>query len=59
MCGDLWSGKKRAKSLGIIEAANGSGKVISPILGSIFGIIYWYAAFIFFPIFVIPIALLM
>ncbi|WP_179946708.1 MFS transporter [Desulforamulus ferrireducens] len=49
-CGDLWKGKERAKSLGIIEASNGMGKVASPILGSLVGLIAWWAIFFFFPI---------
>lgn len=49
-CGDLWKGKERAKSLGIIEASNGMGKVASPILGALVGLIAWWAIFFFFPI---------
>lgn len=54
LCADLFSGKQRSQSLGTIESSNGLGKVISPILGSAVGLITWYAAFIFFPIIVIP-----
>ncbi|MEG6617100.1 MFS transporter [Peptococcaceae bacterium 1198_IL3148] len=57
LCGDLWRGKERAKSLGVIEASNGMGKVISPILGALIGTIFWYGAFIFFPAVVIPVVL--
>ncbi len=49
-CGDLWKGKERAKSLGVIEFSNGMGKVASPILGSLLGLIAWWAIFFFFPI---------
>ncbi|MEG6511341.1 MFS transporter [Desulforamulus ruminis] len=49
-CGDLWKGKERAKSLGVIEASNGMGKVSSPILGALVGLIAWWAIFFFFPI---------
>jgi ACDE family multidrug resistance protein len=55
LCGDLFSGKQRSQSLGTIESSNGMGKVISPVLGSAIGLITWYAAFIFFPIVVIPV----
>lgn len=48
LCGDLFKGKERSKTLGIIEAANGFGKVISPILGALIGLIIWYATFLFF-----------
>ncbi|GBF32982.1 multidrug and toxin extrusion family efflux pump protein [Desulfocucumis palustris] len=57
LCGDLFQGKERSKTLGIIEAANGFGKVISPILGAAIGLIVWYAVFLFFPLVVIPITL--
>ncbi|ARU63038.1 MFS transporter [Tumebacillus avium] len=50
LAGDIWSGASRAKSLGIIEAANGLGKVLSPILGSLIALLFWYAAFFAFPI---------
>jgi ACDE family multidrug resistance protein len=59
LCGDLFTGQERSKSLGIIEAANGFGKVLSPILGALIGLIAWYATFLFFPIVVIPIVMAM
>ncbi|MHB8157342.1 MAG: MFS transporter [Desulfocucumaceae bacterium] len=57
LCSDLFTGKERSKSLGIIEAANGFGKVLSPILGALIGLIAWYATFLFCPLVVIPIVL--
>ncbi|MFZ5597933.1 MAG: MFS transporter [Bacillota bacterium] len=57
LCGDLFTGKQRSKSLGVIEAANGFGKVVSPILGALIGLIAWYATFFFFPAVIIPIVL--
>ena len=57
LIGDLYSGPGRSKSLGIVEAANGMGKVISPVLGAAIGLITWYAAFLFFPVIVVPIVL--
>ena len=56
LCGDLYKGSERSKSLGIIEAANGLGKVVSPILGSLVGLIAWYATLLFFPLIAVPIA---
>lgn len=50
LAGDIWSGASRAKSLGIIEASNGFGKVLSPILGVLIAFLFWYAAFFAFPI---------
>ncbi len=57
LTGDLFQGQKRSKSLGIVEAANGMGKVLSPVLGAAIGLIAWYAAFIFFPAVVVPVVL--
>ena len=54
LCGDLFTGKWRSRALGIIEAANGFGKVVSPVLGALLGLVTWYAAFLFFPLAVIP-----
>lgn len=47
---DIFIGKARAKALGLIEASNGMGKVLSPILGSLLALITWYAVFFAFPI---------
>ena len=55
LCGDLFKDKERSRSLGSIEASNGLGKVISPVLGAAIGLLAWYAAFIFFPLIVIPV----
>jgi len=57
LCSDLFQGNERSRSLGAIESSNGLGKVISPILGSAIGLIAWYAAFVLFPVFVIPVVL--
>ena len=51
LIGDLFRGGERSRILGIYEASNGLGKVISPILGSILALIVWYSAFFAFPIF--------
>lgn len=54
---DLYDKAERSKALGIIEAANGMGKVLSPILGSIIALITWYAMFFVFPALCLPTAL--
>lgn len=51
LVGDLYKDAEESKALGLIEASNGSGKVISPILGSLLALIVWYAAFFAFPVF--------
>lgn len=51
LAGDLYSGSTESKVLGITEASNGFGKVISPILGAALALMIWYAPFFAFPIF--------
>ena len=51
LVGDLFSGGTQSKALGLVEASNGIGKVISPILGSLFALITWYTPFFAFPVF--------
>ncbi|MCS1350769.1 MFS transporter [Mechercharimyces sp. CAU 1602] len=56
---DLYAANQRSKALGAIEAANGMGKVLSPILGSLIGLISWYALFFAFPLLIFPALLAM
>lgn len=51
LTGDLFKGGKQSKVLGLVEASNGMGKVISPIIGALLALWFWYAAFFAFPIF--------
>lgn len=51
LVGDMYKGGTESQALGLTEAANGTGKVISPIIGSLLALIVWYAAFFAFPIF--------
>ncbi|WP_053956194.1 MFS transporter [Inediibacterium massiliense] len=55
---DMFSSEERSEALGIIEASNGIGKVISPILGSIIALFAWYIIFFSYSFLTIPIALL-
>ncbi len=51
LVGDLYKDGQESQALGLIEASNGAGKVVSPILGSLLALIVWYAAFFAFPVF--------
>jgi MFS transporter, ACDE family, multidrug resistance protein len=51
LAGDLFKGGEQSKVLGLVEASNGFGKVISPIIGALLALIVWYATFFAFPIF--------
>src|SRR5690606_38546402 len=56
LTGDLFQGKERPKAVGILEAANGLGKVISPVAGAALGPLVWFAPFFTYGILAIPIA---
>ncbi len=56
LIGDIFQSEKRSEVLGIIESANGIGKVSSPVLGAAIGLISWIALFFFYAILAIPIA---
>ncbi|MFC4306263.1 MFS transporter [Cohnella boryungensis] len=51
LVGDLYKDGEESQALGLIEASNGAGKVVSPILGSLLALLVWYAAFFAFPAF--------
>lgn len=51
LTGDLFKGAQESKVLGLVEASNGLGKVVSPILGALLALLFWYAVFFAFPIF--------
>ncbi|MBT9259353.1 MAG: MFS transporter [Clostridiales bacterium] len=50
LAGDLVPGPKRVKVLGGLEAANGMGKVLSPLMGAAAALIIWYAPFFLYPV---------
>ncbi|MBX6394813.1 MAG: MFS transporter [Alicyclobacillaceae bacterium] len=54
---DLFQGSARSRALGFNEAANGLGKVISPLLGAWVGSWLWYGAFLLFPVLTVPVIL--
>lgn len=49
LIGDLFRGGEQSRVLGIYEASNGLGKVLSPILGSLLALIIWWSIFFSFP----------
>lgn len=57
LAGDIFAKQQRSKVLGLMEATNGLGKVVSPILGALVGLLAWYAPFLLFPLLCIPSAL--
>lgn len=57
LTGDVFTSDERTKAVGLLEAANGLGKVASPILGSLFALIAWFVPFFVYGILAIPVAL--
>ncbi|MFC3883567.1 MFS transporter [Bacillus songklensis] len=51
LTGDLFKGSEESRVLGLVEASNGFGKVLSPILGSLIALLVWYGVFFAFPAF--------
>ena len=51
LTGDLFKGGEQSKVLGLVEASNGFGKVVSPIIGPLLALFVWYTVFFAFPIF--------
>lgn len=58
LAGDMFKTKERSESMGILEAANGMGKVLSPIIGAAVALIVWYALFFSYALLSVPIAIL-
>lgn len=54
LVGDIFTTEERAKALGLIEASNIFGKVISPILGAALALLAWFAPFFVYLAFAIP-----
>lgn len=57
LTGDIFQTAERTKALGLLEAANGLGKVVSPILGALMALIIWYAPFFLYGVLAFPISL--
>lgn len=51
LVGDMYKGAQESRALGLTEASNGTGKVVSPILGSLLALWLWYIPFFAFPVF--------
>ena len=56
LASDLIQDQERAQVLGLLEAANGLGKVVSPLAGATIGLISWYMPFFAYGVLSFPIA---
>ncbi|ACB85432.1 MFS transporter [Natranaerobius thermophilus] len=59
LAGDLFQSGERSEAMGVLEAANGIGKVVSPILGAIIVVWIWYSVFFVYTIFSLPVAIML
>ena len=57
LTGDLFTKGNRTKALGTLEASNGLGKVIAPLVGASLAALVWFAPFFVYAV-AIPIAIL-
>lgn len=58
LAGDTFPQKERVRVLGALEASNGIGKVVSPLLGASLALISWQAPFFLYGALAIPAAVL-
>jgi ACDE family multidrug resistance protein len=58
LAGDLIQSNERSKILGLLEAFNGLGKVVSPLAGAAIALISWYMPFFVYGVLAIPIGFL-
>lgn len=56
LVGDLFQSQERSKALGAIEASNGLGKVLSPVLGAGAALLAWYVPFFVYAALSVPAA---
>ena len=58
LAGDMFQSHERTRVMGFLEIANGLGKLSSPVIGGVAGLLGWYAPFFVYPIISFPVAFL-
>ena len=58
LAGDIFQSQERTQAMGFLEMANGLGKLLSPIIGGLVGMIAFYAPFFVYPLISIPVGIL-
>jgi len=56
LTGDIFQSEERSKAQGLLEASNGLGKVLSPVLGAGSGLLSWWAPFALYAVISVPAA---
>lgn len=54
LAGDLFARQSRTRVLGILEASNGMGKVVSPVAGAAAALVFWFLPFFVYGAVAIP-----
>lgn len=49
LAGDIFQTAERAKALAILEAANGVGKIVAPVIGTAVALAAWFAPYFVYP----------
>lgn len=57
LAGDIFQSEERSKAQGLLEASNGLGKVLSPVLGAGSGLLSWWAPFALYAAIAVPTAI--
>ena len=56
LVGDVFQSQERTRALGLLEASNGLGKVVSPLLGSVAAWLVWFLPFFVYGLLALPVA---
>lgn len=57
LAGDVFQSAERARAVGYLEASNGIGKVVSPLLGALAAMVVWFLPFFVYGAIAVPAAL--
>lgn len=56
LAGDVFQSTERSQALGILEASNGLGKLVSPLLGAAVALVVWFLPFFVYGAVALPVA---
>ena len=56
LAGDIFQSGERSKVLGLLEAANGLGKAVSPLMGGLAAAVLWFSPFFVYGVLALPVA---
>ncbi|HEY8486653.1 MAG TPA: MFS transporter [Limnochordales bacterium] len=56
LAGDIFQSRERSKVLGLLEAANGLGKAVSPLVGGLAAAVLWFSPFFVYGVLALPVA---